>query len=182
METAEASDGIPKATPPPSAGIPPENPLRGNRTERNGEGTDKERKERTTEALPLSPPSAPPPPPQSAADAAPKPTRGTRLAKQAEAWSLPKAWGEWALEKYPVWTREKVLLEAGKFANHWCSKTRDATKLDWLATWQNWCMNEIAHRDDPKPNGHHPATVDIAARNAEAKRLLGFSPTENVDA
>lgn len=91
---------------------------------------------------PPPPPPAPPPPPP-AADAPDK--RGTRLPKD---WLLPKSWGEWAIEKYPHWTPEKVRDEAAQFRNHWTSKTgKDATKLDWYATWQNWCMSPMAHRD-----------------------------------
>jgi hypothetical protein len=78
-------------------------------------------------------------------------TKGSRLFKD---WKLPKAWGEWALGKYPAWSTEKVRDEADKFRNHWTSKTgKDATKLDWYATWQNWCMSSIAHKDDPRPAG-----------------------------
>jgi hypothetical protein len=30
-----------------------------------------------------------------------------------------------------------------KFKNYWLSKPgNNATKLDWLRTWQNWCMTE----------------------------------------
>ena len=111
-------------------------------------------------------------------------TRGTRLAKD---WALPKAWGDWALTEYPLWTPEKVRREAAAFRDHWCAKAgKEATKVDWLATWRNWCRSELAHRDDPKPgrtNG--AAAVDTAARDAEARRLLGFgpaNPSEVIDA
>lgn len=114
--------------------------------------------------------------PNAAADAAS--TRGHRLPAD---WQLPKAWGDWALAEFPQWTPEKVRREGAAFRDHWCAKTgKDATKLDWLATWRNWCRSDIAHRDDPKPNGRGAAAapVDTAARNAEAKRLLGFSTAE----
>lgn len=108
--------------------------------------------------------------PTSAADAAAT-TRGTRLAKD---WALPKAWGNWALSKYPQWSPDKVRDEALKFRNHWVGKTgKDATKLDWEATWQNWCMSELAHRDDPKPGKGAPQTqAELDAINAEAMRLV----------
>lgn len=74
-------------------------------------------------------------------------TRGTRLRPE---WDLPKTWGDWAIQKYPHWTPEKVRDEATQFRNHWTSKTgKDATKHDWYATWQNWCMSPMAHRAGP---------------------------------
>ena len=76
-------------------------------------------------------------------------TRGHRLSPE---WQLPKAWGDWALAEYPQWTEAKVRREAANFRDHWVAKTgKDATKLDWLATWRTWCRNPLAHRDDPKP-------------------------------
>ena len=121
-------------------------------------------------------------PPDSAAKASPTASdlRGERLPKD---WQLPKPWGEWALAEYPQWTPEKVRREGASFRDHWCAKTgKDATKLDWLATWRNWCRSDIAHRDDPKPNGRAgpPAPADTATRNAEAKRLLGFATPEEL--
>lgn len=78
-----------------------------------------------------------------------KPKRGTRL---ADDWFLPQPWGQWALDKHPHWTPDVVRDEALKFANHWRSKSgRDATKRDWLATWQNWCMSDICQRSHPPP-------------------------------
>jgi uncharacterized protein YdaU (DUF1376 family) len=118
-----------------------------------------------------------------AAEAAPTPpaTRGTRLSKD---WQLPKAWGEWALAEYPQWTPAKVRLEADKFRDHWVPKTgKDAAKTEWLATWRNWCRSELAHRDDPKPSAQQRsgAVIDIEARDAKARQLLGFGPkTEEI--
>ena len=136
------------------------------------------------------------PPPAAGAAATRSEPRASRLPAD---WALPKAWGDWALAEYPQWTPEKVRLEGQRFADHWRAKSgADATKRDWLATWRNWCRSDIAHRDDPKPNGAaRPARAgpmneaDRAAfnaqANAEAKRLLGFSgdsrpPMETIDA
>lgn len=107
-----------------------------------------------------------------------KAQRGERLPSD---WKLPKAWGDWALEEFSIWTADKVRLEGEKFRDHWVSKTgKDATKLDWLGTWRNWCRSSIAHQDDPKP-GRAGATLtgDAEARrraesDAEAMRLLGI--------
>jgi hypothetical protein len=103
-------------------------------------------------------------------------TRGSRLQPD---WTLPKAWGDWAMAEYPLWTPEKVRREAAGFRDHWCAKAgKDASKVDWQATWRQWCRSDLAHRDDPKPNGRHP--VSTAERNAEAKRLLGFTIQEEM--
>lgn len=113
-------------------------------------------------------------PPPSAARAAPTP-RGNRLPAD---WVLPKPWGDWALTEYPQWTPEKVRREGASFRDHWAAKSgKDAAKLDWEATWRNWCRSDIAHRGDPRPSGRGPAAPqpDAAARNAEARRLLGFA-------
>jgi uncharacterized protein YdaU (DUF1376 family) len=109
-----------------------------------------------------------------AAAAAARATKATRLAVD---WQLPKAWGEWALSEYPQWTAEKVRLEGAKFADHWRAKPGKAgTALDWLAVWRNWCRSDIAHRDDPKPNGRGAQPQSTEQRNAEAKRLLFGTP------
>lgn len=120
---------------------------------------------------PAAPPPAPTPVPTPAPTAAPAAatSRGARLPTD---WQLPKAWGDWALVEYPLWNADKVRREGQKFRDHWVAKTgKDATKLDWLATWRNWCASPIAHRDDPKPPR---GMQDVAARDAETRRLLGM--------
>jgi hypothetical protein len=44
-----------------------------------------------------------------------------------------------------------VARETEKFVNHWKSKSgKDATKVDWLATWHNWLLRAT---DYATPNG-----------------------------
>ena len=152
-----------------------------NRTEQTGQGTERERNGEGTETLPVVGGAEPPAP---AAGAAASP-RGARLGPD---WQLPKAWGDWALAEYPQWTAEKVRREGAAFRDHWAAKTgKDATKLDWLATWRNWCRSDIAHRDDPKPGRAGPMSdaereAANAAANAEAKKLLfGDRSPETID-
>lgn len=125
--------------------------------------------------LPPAPPPPAPPPPAAAATPA---ERGTRLSKD---WALPKPWGEWAMAEFPQWTADKVRTEGLRFRDHWSAKTgKDATKVDWLATWRNWCRSDLAHRDDPRLPIRRQAQlpIDTAARSAETRQLLGFgSPT-----
>jgi hypothetical protein len=59
-----------------------------------------------------------------------------------------------------------------KFADHWTAKAgRDATKLDWNATWRNW-IREDAQRASRGTNGQRPknklrATAELAAQMRE---------------
>lgn len=67
--------------------------------------------------------------------------RGCRL---PEDWVLSKELGDWALSE--GWPEETVRLEAEKFRDYWHSATgRNATKLDWAATWRNWMRNVPKH-------------------------------------
>lgn len=91
-------------------------------------------------------------------------SRGTRL---PEDWALPKAWGDWALTEFPHWTADVVRKEADKFADHWRSVSGKAgLKLDWAATWRNWCRSDIAQRAHAPqritPRPLKPAQMDEA--------------------
>ena len=53
------------------------------------------------------------------------------------------AWGEDAMSKYN-WDSKKVLDVYERFNNYWKAKAgANATKVDWKATWSNWCANAI---------------------------------------
>lgn len=71
-----------------------------------------------------------------------KAERGKRLPKD---WKLPKPWGAWALAQ--GYAEADIRTEATKFRNYWVAKSgKDATKLDWEATWQNWALSSKAPR------------------------------------
>jgi len=149
-----------------------------NGTERTGDGPERDRNGEGPETLPVGGRAADKPPAAGAAS-----TRGSRLPAD---WQLPKAWGEWALGEYPQWTAAKVRLEADRFSDHWHAKAGKAgTALDWLAVWRNWCRSDIAHRDDPKPNGRAiGAQPGIDELTAGVQRRLGINPAnpETIDA
>jgi hypothetical protein len=64
--------------------------------------------------------------------------RGTRL---AEDFQPPEDWIIWAMKKRG-WSREEALDECECFTRHWQAKPgREALKLDWPKTWQNWAVN-----------------------------------------
>lgn len=98
--------------------------------------------------VPLVPPSQTLPPiiPQT-----PSPTPETKRARRlATDWVLPAVWGRWAISQGH--SEATIRIEAEKFRDYWCSKSgKDATKLDWEATWRNWIRNAS------KPSGGRPA-------------------------
>lgn len=95
--------------------------------------------------------------------------RGTRLPAD---WMLPKAWGEWAVATYPHWTPDTVRAIAGKFRNYWVAKAgKDATKLDWKATWENWCASGITQQEHPAPTADQSAEQQRAESHAKAERV-----------
>jgi hypothetical protein len=49
---------------------------------------------------------------------------------------------EWAINYEPakILNLERELL---KFQNYWENATRNATKINWQKTWQNWVLNAI---------------------------------------
>lgn len=72
-------------------------------------------------------------------------TDGGRASRLPATWVLPKAYGEWALAEFPAWNADHVRRVATMFKNHWIAAGgQQARKLDWYATWQNWCMKEPA--------------------------------------
>ena len=76
-----------------------------------------------------------------AAAKAPAQRKGKRL---PDDWKLPRAWGQWAVDDRG-WPPEQIRLEGEKFADYWRAKSgKDAAKLDWEATWRNWCRNAKA--------------------------------------
>lgn len=66
--------------------------------------------------------------------------QATPKAKRLTAdWVLPKKWGDWALAERPELTANEVRKQADMFRDHWVAKSgKDASKLDWEATWRNW--------------------------------------------
>ena len=62
---------------------------------------------------------------------------------RSSTWTLPRSWGEWALQEQPTWTPEHVRHVAEKFRDHWVAMAGSkGLKADWPATWRNWCRNE----------------------------------------
>lgn len=63
--------------------------------------------------------------------------KGTRFSVEA---TLDSSWLDWCLQNRPDLNPQQT-FEA--FKDYWISATgRNATKLDWEATWRNWCRNQ----------------------------------------
>lgn len=83
--------------------------------------------------------------------APPAKKKATRL---PENWTLPRAWGQWAVSE--GYSEAVIRLEAEKFRDHWISKSgKDAAKLDWFATWRNWIRgcSKLQTGRGPPPQG-----------------------------
>jgi hypothetical protein len=66
------------------------------------------------------------------------PKRGARLANDFEP---PEDWIAWAIKKRG-WSRAEAIDECECFIRYWQAKPgREACKLDWPKTWQNWTVN-----------------------------------------
>lgn len=91
---------------------------------------------------------------------------GTRLKPD---WVLPDDFRDWAIEQnYP---QAAVDRQAEQFRDFWISKTgRDATKLDWFATWRNWMRN--ARIPQPVPNFSPPRPTSSEQQSQSVQRLV----------
>lgn len=90
--------------------------------------------------VPPSPnPSSLPPP-----EASPKTKRGTRL---PDDFTVTEAMKAWFAEHCPGVDGPR---ETEKFRNYWSAKSgKDATKVDWVATWRNWMLTAAERRSSP---------------------------------
>lgn len=89
------------------------------------------------------------------------PERGTRIPKD---FTVTPEMVSWARERTPL---VDGLLATEKFRNHWTAATRNATKLDWPATWRNWMLRdqEYAERAPQRrvtPDERAAATMRLA--------------------
>lgn len=119
--------------------------------------------------LPLTPdppsPSKAPSEPSSRRASRAATKRGTRIPDDFQA---TPAMVEWARANVPEVDGRR---ETEKFINYWRAKSgKDATKLDWVATWRNWMLNAAdrapaggaraspprhqAHQNNPNANYH----------------------------
>ena len=106
------------------------------------------------------------------------PAAKKKAARLPESWSLPRAWGQWAISE--GYAEAVVRVEAEKFRDYWISKSgKDAAKLDWFATWRNWlrgCSKQSSQRGQapPKPESdfmrHQRECTEVLERNVHGNR------------
>lgn len=108
-----------------------------------------------------SPPSVPPKPKTAA-------KRGSRLPSD---WTLPAEWRNWAEVNFAYATDDQIAIEADKFRDYWVAKPRDATKLDWFATWKNWCRTAFG-----SPRGRAPYNAGRMAYDERKARSRNSQP------
>lgn len=78
-----------------------------------------------------------PTPNKEEADASSSPRR--RATRISEGFQVTPEMRLWASQKAP---NADLGMETEKFINYWVAKSgKDATKLDWTATWRNWILN-----------------------------------------
>ena len=98
-----------------------------------------------------------------------KPER-KRAARLPDDWSIPTEWMTWALTDRPEFTQQDVLRTSEIFADYWRAKSgKDATKLDWFATWRNWFRRERS----PKANRPSSAGPDFHSNDTTWANDLG---------
>jgi hypothetical protein len=103
-------------------------------------------------------------------------TRGTRI---PDDFTVTPEMVEWARQRVP---QVDGRLETEKFINHWHSKTgRDATKLDWAATWRNWMLiaaERVPARASPSSskNRNDVKIADFLGRNGPPEPTLRALP------
>lgn len=72
----------------------------------------------------------------------PSSKRGTRL---PDAWELPAEWRVWAQVNFPFAPQAQIDDQAAQFHDYWISKPgAQAAKLNWEATWRNWCRKGLS--------------------------------------
>lgn len=139
---------------------------------KNGEGAGRDGESRRYEGVSNSVSNAAPDPTlyrkkKTTSSSSSRAKRGTRIPDDFE-----------VTPEMVAWARERVphvdgRTETEKFVNYWRAKTgKDATKIDWVATWRNWMLN-AADRHPSRSLPSRPTVDDkIAALQARKFQAL----------
>jgi len=77
------------------------------------------------------------------------PANGRRL---EQSWTLPPNWRTWAETNFPAVPADQIDLQADRFRDYWIAQPgAKGRKLDWEATWRNWCRNGLVTGTVRKP-------------------------------
>ena len=107
-----------------------------------------------------------------------KPKGDARATRLPIDWQLPMSWGKWALDEFPQLNAEFIRHEAGKFRDYWCSKPKDATKLDWEATWRNWIRKAAGDASRPQRYGGGALSAMDQRRESLRQRIENGTGSE----
>lgn len=95
--------------------------------------------------------------------------RGSRLAPDA---TLPDLWGAWCRAERPDLDAARVF---DAFRDYWIAQPgQRGVKVDWFATWRNWCRNQRASPAAASGNGRARGEPEwSAARRARSAAFAG---------
>lgn len=97
--------------------------------------------------------------------------RGTRL---ADDWTPSEADLAFCRERRPDLDPASVALQ---FRNYWTAKAgKDATKLDWGRTWQNWVLGQKTVGPAPRAGAPPIETFRERDQRQAAERVAAFAP------
>lgn len=149
-------------------------PARTLRAPSNDHGQDLQGKEEGNHLGLSSPSPVPlaPAPPKTPSESSGRATRvsstrrGTRI---PDDFTVTPSMVEWATVNTPTVDGRR---ETEKFINYWRAKSgKDATKLDWTATWRNWMLNAAERQPSngarASPGRHQPRLNDPSADYTE---------------
>lgn len=96
-----------------------------------------------------------------------------RAHRLGDDWTPPADWIVWASETRK-WEPSAAQEEAEIFANYWQSKGgKDACKLDWRKTWQNWVRNSRRPDGDYRKAPESPHGGYLSERTAALYERMG---------
>jgi hypothetical protein len=95
-----------------------------------------------------------------------------RASRLSSDWQLPNDWRQWAAIHFAHASDAMIAAEADQFRDYWISKAGSgAAKLDWEATWRNWCRNSktlgVTPRTAPINTGRMAWDEQKAAKRAQ---------------
>lgn len=94
-------------------------------------------------------------------------SRSTRLPAD---WVLPQEWRQWAEINFSA-DASLITAEADRFRDYWIAQPgTKGRKLDWAATWRNWCRNARGHPATVVRRGATIHSLPTKPTDIEAKR------------
>ena len=82
---------------------------------------------------------------------------------------------QWAMEKFP---KVPVDKSTESFVDYWQAKSRDNTKLDWVATWRNWIRRDHEWNHADKREEEHTVAMERLAHERQQRLALQHQAAE----